>query len=163
MRPDKAIDALDEACAHMQAVAAYPPRAEELMKRRALLLRREAAPKRDEPGDRRGTRQDDSEADEDLPPADRNDGLAALERFGAELEALFMGPPPRRAAPNATAEPQPAPPPAAAPTTAAVPSSLSEIEAELNRILMEHGIVVRGHDIARVVSLMSGKNVVWSE
>ena len=163
MRPDKAIDALDEACAHMQAVAAYPPRAEELMRRRASLLRREAAPKRDEPGDRRGTRQDDPEADEDLPPADRNDGLAALERFGAELEALFMGPPPRRAAPNVTAEPQPAPPPAAAPTTAAVPSSLSEIEAELNRILMEHGIVVRGHDIARVVSLMSGKSVVWSE
>ncbi|HKN65188.1 MAG TPA: AAA family ATPase [Gemmatimonadaceae bacterium] len=163
MRPDKAIDALDEACAHMQAVAAYPPRAEELMKRRASLLRREAAPKRDEPGDRRGARQDDPEADDDLPPPDRNDGLAALERFGAELEALFMGPPPRRAAPNATAEPQPAPPPTAAPETTAVPSSLSEIEAELNRLLMERGIVVRGHDIARVVSLMSGKSVVWSE
>ena len=163
MRPDKAIDALDEACAHMQAVAAYPPRAEELMKRRASLLRREAAPKRDEPGDRRGARQDPPEADDDLPPPDRTDGLAALERFGAELEALFMGPPPRRAAPNATAEPQPAPPPTTAPATTTVPSSLSEIEAELNRLLMEHGIVVRGHDIARVVSLMSGKSVVWSE
>ena len=163
MRPDKAIDALDEACAHMQAVAAYPPRAEELMKRRASLLRREAAPKRDEAGDRRSVRQEDTEADDDVPPPDRTDGLAALERFGAELEALFMGPPPRRAAPNATAEPQPSPPSTAAPTTATVPSSLSEIEAELNRLLMEHGIVVRGHDIARVVSLMSGKSVVWSE
>ena len=34
MRPDKAIDALDEACAHMQAAAVYLPRAEELMRRR---------------------------------------------------------------------------------------------------------------------------------
>ena len=162
MRPDKAIDALDEACAHMQAVAAYAPRAEELMKRRASLLRREAAPKRDD-ADRRGVRQEDAEPDEETPPAERMDGFGALERFGAELEALFMGPPPRRAAPNATAEPQTSSAPAPAPVTTSSPMSLSEIEAELNRLLMEHGIVVRGHDIARVVSLMSGKSVVWSE
>lgn len=170
MRPDKAIDALDEACAHMQAVAAYPPRAEELMKRRASLLRREAAPKRDD-SDRRAVRQEDADAVDDLPPSDRpnsdpverfaQDGFGALERFGAELEALFMGPAPRRAAPNAAAEPQTSSAPAAAPASA--PTSLSEIEAELSRLLMEHGIVVRGHDIARVVSLMSGKSVVWAE
>ena len=163
MRPDKAIDALDEACAHMQAVAAYPPRAEELMKRRASLLRREAAPKRDEAGDRRGVRQEDPESDDDTPSAERNDGFGALERFGAELEALFMGPPPRRPAPNATAEAQTSPPTAAAPTSTNAAATLSEIEAELSRLLMEHGIVVRGHDIARVVSLMSGKSVVWAE
>ena len=170
MRPDKASDALDEACAHMQAVAAYPPRAEELMKRRASLLRREAAPKRDD-SDRRAVRQEDADAVDDLPPSDRpnsdpgerfeQDGVGALERFGAELEALFMGPAPRRAAPNAAAEPQTSSAPAAAPASA--PTSLSEIEAELSRLLMEHGIVVRGHDIARVVSLMSGKSVVWAE
>src|SRR4051812_25250608 len=39
MRPDKAIDALDEACAHMQAHAQYSPRAEELIKQRMQLLR----------------------------------------------------------------------------------------------------------------------------
>src|SRR5690349_3454643 len=39
MRPDKAIDAIDEACAHMQALAQYPPRIEELIKRRAALLK----------------------------------------------------------------------------------------------------------------------------
>jgi hypothetical protein len=86
-----------------------------------------------------------------------------LERFGAELEALFMGPPPRRAAPNAATEPAP---PAAPVTTPATPSSnasLPEVESELNRLLMEHGIVVRGHDIARVVSLMTGKSVAWTE
>lgn len=131
------------------------------MKRRASLLRREAAPKRDDSGDRRGVRQEAPDQDDDTPPGDRTDGFGALERFGAELEALFMGPPPRRAAPNATAEPQSSPAPA--PATTSTPASLSEIEAELNRLLMEHGIVVRGHDIARVVSLMSGKSVVWSE
>jgi ATP-dependent Clp protease ATP-binding subunit ClpA len=162
MRPDKAIDALDEACAHMQAVAAYPPRAEELMKRRASLLRREQAPKRDDAADRRSVRQDDPEPDDETATAERADGFGALERFGAELEALFMGPPPRRPAPNATAEAQ-TPPPAAAPTTTSAAATLSEIEAELSRLLMEHGIVVRGHDIARVVSLMSGKSVVWAE
>ena len=172
MRPDKAIDALDEACAHMQAVAAYPPRAEELMKRRASLLRRESATKRDDSGDRRGDRPPPPEPDDELPQSDRagpdpverfaQDGFGALERFGAELEALFMGPPPRRPAPNATAEAQASPAPAAAPANSAS-SSLSETEAELNRLLMEHGIVIRGHDIARVVSLMSGKSVVWAE
>jgi hypothetical protein len=55
-----------------------------------------------------------------------------------------------------------------APTAAATPSapstaSLSEVESELNRLLMEEGIVVRAHDIARVVGLMSGKSVAWTE
>jgi ATP-dependent Clp protease ATP-binding subunit ClpA len=161
MRPDKAIDALDEACAHMQAVAAYPARVEELMKRRATLLRREAAAKRDSTTDHR-VRQEPVDDDE-APPERGPDGFGALERFGAELEALFMGPPPRRAAPNAATEPAP---PAAPVTTPATPSSnasLPEVESELNRLLMEHGIVVRGHDIARVVSLMTGKTVAWTE
>ena len=149
MRPDKAIDALDEACAHMQAAAVYPPRAEELMRRRVALLRREAS-KNDSTTDRRGVRQ------ESRPEVE--DGFGALERFGAELEALFMGPPPRRPAPNTTAAPEVAPTPAPA---SAMPTSLSDVESELSRILMEQGIVVRGHDIARVVSLMSGKSVTW--
>ena len=38
-RPDKAIDALDEACAHTQAVARYPQRAEELIRDRMIRLR----------------------------------------------------------------------------------------------------------------------------
>jgi ATP-dependent Clp protease ATP-binding subunit ClpC len=170
MRPDKAIDALDEACAHMQAVTAYPPRAEELIKRRASLLRRESAVKREAPTERRNVRQENELEEE--PPSDRSgpdpverfaqDGFGALERFGAELEALFMGPPPRRPTPNATAEPQ-APTAASPPATAPSSNSLSEVEGELNRLLMEHGIVIRGHDIARVVSLMSGKSVAWAE
>ncbi|HEY7234824.1 MAG TPA: AAA family ATPase [Gemmatimonadaceae bacterium] len=167
MRPDKAIDALDEACAHMQAVATYSPRAEELMRRRASLLRRESA-RKDTPADRRNVRRDAVEHDDQdgaERPAERegDDGFGALERFGAELEALFMGPPPKRAAPNATASAEPAPAPPTPPPAAPSATSLSEIEAELNRLLMEQGIVVRGHDIARVVGLMSGKSVAWAE
>ncbi|HEY2374416.1 MAG TPA: AAA family ATPase [Gemmatimonadaceae bacterium] len=167
MRPDKAIDALDEACAHMQAVASYPPRAEELMRRRVSLLRREAA--KNESNDRRSVRQE-AVAEDERDAAERTedrypqDGFGALERFGAELEALFMGPPPKRPAPSASAS---ASTEAAAPTSAApaTPStaSLSEVESELSRLLMEQGIVVRGHDIARVVSLMSGKSVAWTD
>src|SRR5690348_13090951 len=138
MRPDKAIDALDEACAHMQAVAAYPPRAEELMRRRAALLRREEAAKRDTSAAERGNVRPAAEELEDegsteRAPREPADGFGALERFGAELEALFMGPPPRRAAPNVTAEPQP--PAATAPSKAPSSTSLSEIESELNRLL----------------------------
>jgi ATP-dependent Clp protease ATP-binding subunit ClpA len=166
MRPDKAIDALDEACAHMQAVAEYTPRAEELMRRRASLLRREAA-KKDTPLDRRNVRQEPTEEDE-RDGSERSeerytpDGFGALERFGAELEALFMGPPPKRPVPNTNASTE-APAPSSAPPAAPSTASLSDVESELNRVLMELGIVVRAHDIARVVSLMSGKSVVWTE
>ena len=38
-RPDRAIDALDEACAHTHAIAKYSPRAETLIRRRKELLR----------------------------------------------------------------------------------------------------------------------------
>ena len=167
MRPDKAIDALDEACAHMQAVAVYSPRAEELMRRRASLLRRESA-RKETPNDRRNVRRETVEHDDQdgvERPEERSgeDGLGALERFGAELEALFMGPPPKRAAPNVTASAEPAPAPPTPPPTTPASTSLSEIEGELNRLLMEQGIVVRGHDIARVVGLMSGKSIAWAE
>jgi len=37
------------------------------------------------------------------------------------------------------------------------------LDAELARRLTEEGIVVRGHDVARVVGLSSGKNVAWAE
>jgi hypothetical protein len=151
----------------MQAVAAYTPRVEELIRRRASLLRREAAPRRESGYERASPRpeeQDDAEASSDRErpdPVERfaQDGFGALERFGAELEALFMGPPPRRPtkSPSAAQETTAA----TAPPTAAAASSLVEIEAELNRLLMEQGIVVRGHDIARVVGLMSGKEVTW--
>jgi ATP-dependent Clp protease ATP-binding subunit ClpA len=168
MRPDKAIDALDEACAHMQAVARYSPRAEDLMRRRANLLLREMHVKKDGPtAERDRARQEEPEpstgerAGPDPVEQFAKDSFGALERFGAELEALFMGPVPRRPTPNAepdTGPAQPAPKESARPAALA---SLFEVESELNRLLMEEGVVVRGHDIARVVGLMAGKSVTW--
>jgi ATP-dependent Clp protease ATP-binding subunit ClpA len=144
MRPDKAIDAIDEACAHMQAVMQYTERTEALIQQRMLLLKELARVEREE---------------EKRRPADRTsrESPSAFERFGAELEALFVGAP---AGPGQTngAETQPAPVP-----ERPRPSMLAPLEADLARQLMEEGVVIRGHDIARVVGLMAGADVEWRE
>ena len=83
-RPDKSIDALDEACAHTQATAELSTSVE------ALIARRRA-------WDRQSTRAADDTARSAQPPQfDRmaRDGLAVLERLGAELEAAFVRPAP---------------------------------------------------------------------
>ena len=172
MRPDRAIDALDEACAHAHAVAVYSEAAQSLIRRRRTLL--SGRPER--PGERAAppraappyepSHRDDLEDD----PIERmaRDGFAALERFGAEIEAMFVpanGSREPAAAPSngaatssppqsATSEPGPA---------RAEPATLAELEAELHRVLMEEGVVVRGHDVARVVKVATSKDVTWTE
>jgi ATP-dependent Clp protease ATP-binding subunit ClpA len=182
MRPDRAIDALDEACAHAHAVAAYSADAERLiLERRALLRDARAAAEQG-----RRERHPDRMTDEAPAPADdagaepdpielfARDGFAAIERFGAELEEMFGM---RTAAPERAAEAPPAAaaaevPPAAVPEPAvAEPAArpaerlprLAALDAELARRLTAEGVVVRGHDVARVVGLSSGKNVAWAE
>ena len=140
MRPDKAIDAIDEACAHMQAVTEYTPATAELIQRRIDLIKDLARAERDAP--RR------------TPEQPEQGGFKALERFGAELEALFVGMPAPVAANGE------APKPASEPRVAR-PASLAPLETDLARQLMQEGIVVRGHDIARVVGLMAGVDVDW--
>jgi ATP-dependent Clp protease ATP-binding subunit ClpA len=156
-RPDKAIDALDEACAHTQAVAQYPPRAETLIKERVRLLREAASahPRRD----------GGVNADGGVDTADpqwrqmARDGMSALERFGAELEAILSEPV------TTTATPQPArsphTPPSSEPVVVPPVVTLGQIETELSHVLAEEGIVVRPHDVARVIGLMSGRSVAW--
>jgi len=142
MRPDKAIDALDEACAHLQAVTEYSKKTEALIQQRIDLMKREAAADADAEKRERET-------------VTRNEGPNAFERFGAEIEALFTGAPApvSGGAERASVAPEPrVPRPALAP-----------LEADLTRQLMEEGIVIRGHDVARVVGLMSGKDVNWEE
>ena len=141
-RPDKAIDALDEACAHTQATAAYSPPAESMISRRRAWQReaqRMATPARGSGGQGE--------------PMNRmaRDGMAALERIGAELEAAFV----RTALPPAG----PTPPPEPKHTRA----DLAALDVDLERQLLEDGIVVRGHDVARVVGLMTGRRVEWEE
>ena len=141
MRPDKAIDALDEACAHLQAVTEYTPRTEELIRQRIQLIKVEAAAEVESARRERET-------------TVRNESPNAFERFGAELEALFIGmPAPVGATPErATVEPEP---------RIERPMTLAPLEADLTRQLMEEGIVIRGHDVARVVGLMAGTEVDW--
>ncbi len=143
LRPDKALDALDEACAHMQAVTQYSPRAAEIIRQ----LR----------DTRRETRDEDAETPrsprsprEDRPPG----GMTALEQFGADLEAFFNGAETRRVETRNVVRPEPRPAPTA---------SRTALQLELNEVLSAEGVVVRPHDIARVVSLMCGQEVQWQD
>ena len=88
-RPDKAIDALDEACAHTQATATLPPARGGAAARAGARWRRERSRAADAETGARAARGE---------PLDRmaRDGIAALERFGAELEAAFARGVPRR-------------------------------------------------------------------
>jgi ATP-dependent Clp protease ATP-binding subunit ClpA len=183
MRPDKAIDALDEACAHMQAVVQYSPRAEELIHRRLTLLKGELARESGgAPHDEREYSEPRREATSGSPDAESSESTErtegeqrgqlddpierfarnsfnALERFGAGLEAMFVGGPDERG----PAGPRAATPPREG-TTAVRPMALAEVEAELATVLMNEGVVVRGHDVARVVALMApNAEVRWSE
>jgi len=172
MRPDRAIDALDEACAHTHAVAAYSDRAQELIRRRRALL--SGRPER-KGGERQSPRPEPAQEPLDHPeleeddPIERmaRDGFAALERFGAEIEAIFVPPasvheaaaaPANGAATTSTPRAE-----AAARATPEPPRTLAALDAELHRVLVEEGVVVRGHDIARVVKLATSKDVTWTE
>ena len=185
-RPDRALDVLDEACAHAHAVAVYGAETEALIRRaKAAELRgfgfaEDAAPDaadagrdaRAEPGDEGAEPAEGTDSVERLA----RDGFAVLERLGAEIEAMFGDPglegddwaadrgraaeSPRRSRPeaaggaSATAD-------ARARDGAPRRVSRAELHVELRRRLMEAGIVVRGADVARVVSLISGKRVTW--
>ncbi len=152
-RPDRAIDALDEACAHSHAVARYSPESERL-----IILRRQLVS--------RSQRTQAMSGDAgNAPPDDAlenfaRDGISALQRFGAELEAMFVGgdvgievPPPRAAAPAPPVAEAPPPPNA---------ETLETVEAALRLRLVTEGIVVRGVDVARVVALATGTFVSWT-
>src|SRR5687768_1352018 len=150
-RPDKAIDALDEACAHTQAVSKYPPRAESLMKDRVRRLRDAAtAHRKSGAGSNHANENESGEW-----PKMAKDGMNALERFGAELESMFSG------VPAGAPTPPAAPPARPEPVVAEPEASMGELETELSRVLADEGIVVRGHDVARVVGLMSGRQIDW--
>jgi ATP-dependent Clp protease ATP-binding subunit ClpA len=171
-RPDRAIDALDEACAHTHAVAQYTERAETLIARRRRLVRERAGAATangTRPEERRGDPEPALDTDIDDPdavdPLDRmaKNGMAALERFGAELEAMLNGTNAGRAeptdAPRATAEREPAP--AREARTNGKRESLATLDAEIAALLLDEGIVVRGGDVARVVGLSTGQLVPW--
>ena len=139
-RPDKAIDVLDEACAHAQATAQVSPELDRLIRERRkieALIRRGLTEERP--------------ADEPMP-----DLATVLDRVVADFREMMGGgsaPPPRPpASPGAVAQPR-------APT-------LEERRAELDRLLRaeleRQGIVVSGRDVARVVGAAVGKGIEWA-
>ena len=159
MRPDRALDALDEACAHLQARAVYSPAAEALIRERRGVSTAGGAAEASSGSDRASP-----DAQDDPLELFARDGMRALERIGAELEAMLGGPesaaewrtrskpsPAQGSAPRADA-------PAASSTTR---RSTAQVDADLERRLIEEGVVVRGHDVARVVGVASGYTVSW--
>src|SRR5881397_2863150 len=145
-RPDKAIDVLDEACAHAQATARVSPELDRLIRER----------RRVDAMIRRGLthEQPQQEAAEDLVA----EIFPMLERIGAEIEKMLGGPSDSRTVARqgteTTVRPSDRPTP-----------SLAERRAELDELLrreLEHqGIVVKGQDIGRVVGVAAGKGIEW--
>lgn len=151
-RPDRAIDALDEACAHAHALARYSPRAVSLIEERKWLLAR-----RSEEPVSRVVEPDDDPIDEFA-----RGSFAALAQFGAELEAMLVGGPASgRPGNGEPAHPAPAPP-VEAPATNGRRRTLAEVEADLAAVLADEGHVVRGVDVARVVAVATGHEVTWT-
>jgi ATP-dependent Clp protease ATP-binding subunit ClpA len=169
-RPDRAIDALDEACAHTQAMARYPSDLEALIVERRHLVRLAerdvvAAPRAAAP---RAEVENGEPVDDPIERMARG-GMAALERFGAELEAAFTGqrmptPTPAPAGPPTDQSPNGQPAPAPERTPRVVPaarSRLAALETDLRRRLIDAGLVVRAFDVARVVAVATGQDVQW--
>lgn len=89
----------------------------------------------------------------------------ALEQFGAELEAIFIGgPTPSRPVPKSRADKPTTTPEKAEQQPVREPPqpTLGSVESELATVLMEEGIVVRGIDVARVVAVATGREVTWA-
>src|SRR6266702_651383 len=152
-RPDKAIDVLDEACAHAQATARVSPELDRLIRERRkvdALIRRGLTHGR--------------------PPQEPAEDLMAdifpmLERIGAEIEKMLGGSGRQAAATGGkeAGDTTQTVPPVAAPSRPVPP--LAERRAELDRLLreeLEHqGIVVTGQAVARVVGVAVGKGIEW--
>lgn len=143
-RPDKAIDVLDEACAHAQATARVSPELDKLIRDRkkveALL--------------RRGGTEEEAAPDEPMP-----DLATVLQRFGEEIEQMLGGRPAARTAETAKEQ-------ETASVRPPVRQPLEEQRADLDRRLRDElerqGIVVTGKEVARVVGVAVGKGIEWA-
>jgi ATP-dependent Clp protease ATP-binding subunit ClpC len=139
-RPDKAIDVLDEACAHAQATAQVSPELDRLIRERRKV----------EAMIRRGLTET-RPADEPMP-----DLTTVLDQVVADFREMMGG------------EARPKTEQASAPVAAEVhhPATLADQRSELDRLLRaeleRQGIVVTGRDVARVVGSAVGKGIEWT-
>src|SRR5436853_513510 len=143
-RPGKAIDVLDEACAHAQATARVSPELDRLIRDR----------KKVEAAIRRGAVEEERAPEEPMP-----DLATVLQRFGEAIEQMLGGRPAGRAAETAkTAAPEKEDRPSDRQTDR---PSLEEQRVDLDRRLRaeleRQGLVVTGKDVARVVGQSVGK------
>jgi len=146
-RPDKAIDVLDEACAHAQATAKVSPELDKLIRDR----------KKVEAAMRRGAVDEESTPEEPMP-----DLATVLQRFGEEIEDLLGGSEGRRRAAKEAAAEAPSPPPAAASPHRPLEEQRADLDRRLREELERQGIVVGGKDVARVVGVAVGKGIEWT-
>jgi len=142
-RPDKAIDVLDEACAHAQSAAKVSPELDIIIRDR----------KKVEAAMRRGATDETTTPEEPMP-----DLATVLQRFGEEIEDLLGGGEARRKA----AKEAPPPPSADVPRPPPLIDQRDELDRKLRQELERQGIVVRGQDIARVVGVAVGKGIEWT-
>src|SRR6266487_3585838 len=151
-RPDKAIDVLDEACAHAQAAAKVSPALDHLIRERRKV----------DAMIRRGLTHE-------APATEPAEDLVAeifpmLERIGAEIEKMLGGPGRSKTGKDGQGEAADEPRPSSTVLDRPRPS-LADRRAELDQLLreeLEHqGIVVRGQDIARAVGASVGKSIEW--
>jgi ATP-dependent Clp protease ATP-binding subunit ClpA len=167
MQPDKAIDVLDEACAHAQATATLPPELERVVRERRRVdaaIRRRMA--RGERVDGEGSGRDDAAAagaaeSEDALEAFTREIGPALERLGAEIEKLFGDLGSGARGPEAS-EPGPARDPAPPSTRESLLERRDRLDSELREGLKSMGVVVRGQDVARAVGVAVGKRIEWT-
>ena len=143
-RPDKAIDVLDEACAHAQATAQVSPELDKLIRDRkkveALL--------------RRGGTEEEAAPDEPMP-----DLATVLQRFGEEIEQMLGGRPAGRTAETAREEERPS---ARPPVRQPLEEQRADLDRRLRDELERQGIVVTGKEVARVVGVAVGKGIEWA-
>ena len=154
-QPDKAIDVLDEACAHAQAVAQLPEELEHILRERRHLdaaIRKEAG---------RADKRTNGPASEGDPlESFAREFLPMLDRIGAEIERFFSGGAAGAEGTEGTVRRQ------AEAGPARPRESLTErrdrLDRELRGGLERLGIVVRGQDVARAVSVAVGKRIEWA-
>lgn len=141
-RPDKAIDVLDEACAHAQATAQVSPELDRLIRERRKI---EALIKR-------------GLTEESKPEAPMPDLGAVLDQVVADFREMMGGPGRSTTVKDGQSDPS---------TVMDRPRpSLTDQRSELDRLLHEElerqGIVVSGKDVARVVESAVGKGIEWA-
>ena len=163
LQPDKAIDVLDEACAHAQATASLPPELERVVNERrrvdAAIRRRLARGESVGEGGARSAAGEPvstaAEPDDPLESFTREIG-PALERLGAEIERWLGGTGTGVPGPDAQRAREPVP------AHETLLERRDRLDRELRQGLQRLGVVVRGADVARAVSVAVGKRIEWA-